>query len=104
MIAPLAHTLVRAPLVRADRCRESIRMQRVGRSNVRGGARRLRADGARGGAGKRLTLVCLLVAFGSAGCGGPLLVFPGGELSGEVVSEPVDDWSFAGCSHKAGAL
>jgi hypothetical protein len=28
------------------------------------------------------------------GCGGPVLVFPGGELSGEVVTEPVDDWSF----------
>ena len=28
-------------------------------------------------------------------CGGPLLVFPGGELSGEVVTEPVTDWSFA---------
>lgn len=29
------------------------------------------------------------------GCGGPFLVFPGGELSGEVVEEPVEDWSFA---------
>ncbi len=28
------------------------------------------------------------------GCGGPVLVFPGRELSGEVVTEPVDDWSF----------
>lgn len=28
-------------------------------------------------------------------CGGPMLVFPGGALSGEVVAEPVDDWSFA---------
>jgi len=27
-------------------------------------------------------------------CGGPMLVIPGGELSGEVVSEPVEDWSF----------
>lgn len=27
-------------------------------------------------------------------CGGPFLVFPGGELSGEVVTEPVTDWSF----------
>jgi hypothetical protein len=27
-------------------------------------------------------------------CGGPILVFPGGELSGQVVSEPVQDWSF----------
>ncbi len=31
-----------------------------------------------------------------SGCGGgPLLMFPGGELSGEVVTEPVTDWSFA---------
>jgi len=29
------------------------------------------------------------------GCGGPFLVFPGGRLSGEVVREPVADWSFA---------
>ncbi len=35
----------------------------------------------------------LLAAFAAA-CGGPLLVFPGGELSGELVTEPVDDWSF----------
>ena len=28
------------------------------------------------------------------GCGGPVLVFPGGALSGDVVSEPIDDWSF----------
>jgi len=27
-------------------------------------------------------------------CGGPLLIFPGGELTGEVASERVDDWSF----------
>lgn len=27
------------------------------------------------------------------GCGGPILVFPGGALSGEV-AEPVEDWSF----------
>jgi len=30
-----------------------------------------------------------------AGCEGPFLVFPGGELGGTVVTEPVDDWSFA---------
>jgi len=30
----------------------------------------------------------------SLACGGPMLVFPGGALSGEVVSEPVEDWSF----------
>ena len=36
--------------------------------------------------------VLLLLAI--TGCGGPFLVFPGGELSGKVVSEPVADWSF----------
>jgi len=39
------------------------------------------------------TLVTLAGSF-SLGCGGPFLVFPGGELSGVVVSEPVVDWSF----------
>ena len=29
-----------------------------------------------------------------AACGGPLWVIPGGALSGELVSEPVADWSF----------
>lgn len=33
----------------------------------------------------------VLVSFG---CGGPLLVFPGGELSGQVVTTRVEDWSF----------
>lgn len=28
------------------------------------------------------------------GCGGPVLIIPGGALSGEVVETPVDDWSF----------
>ena len=28
------------------------------------------------------------------GCGGPMMIIPGGALSGEVVSEPVSDWSF----------
>jgi hypothetical protein len=37
--------------------------------------------------------LCLAVAV-LGGCGGPMLVFPGGELSGEVVAEPVEDWSF----------
>ena len=27
-------------------------------------------------------------------CSGPFLVIPGGELSGEVVTAPVEDWSF----------
>ena len=34
-------------------------------------------------------------AFLAIACGGPFLVIPGGELSGEVVLEPVTDWSFA---------
>ena len=29
-----------------------------------------------------------------AGCGGPFFIFPGGELRGTVVNEPVADWSF----------
>ncbi len=36
-----------------------------------------------------------LVLLTLLGCGGPVLVFPGGDLSGEVVTEPVTDWSFA---------
>ena len=39
-------------------------------------------------------LVALAALLSLAGCGGPFLVFPGGELSGQVVSERVDDWSF----------
>lgn len=42
----------------------------------------------------RTLLPCTLLAAGVLACGGPLLVFPGGELSGEVVTERVDDWSF----------
>ncbi len=34
-----------------------------------------------------LALLCLA-------CGGPVLMFPGGALRGEVVAEPVRDWSF----------
>ena len=30
----------------------------------------------------------------AVGCGGPFLVFPGAQLRGEVVAEPVEDWSF----------
>ncbi|HIF95104.1 MAG TPA: hypothetical protein EYQ60_18560 [Myxococcales bacterium] len=39
--------------------------------------------------------VLLLVVLG---CGGPMLVFPGGALSGEVVTEAVEDWSFVTAS------
>jgi hypothetical protein len=37
-----------------------------------------------------LALSATILACG----GGPFLVFPGGELSGQVVTEPVEDWSF----------
>ncbi len=37
--------------------------------------------------------LCALLLL-ATGCGGPFLVFPGGELRGELVAEPVDDWSF----------
>jgi hypothetical protein len=39
---------------------------------------------------------CLVAAFAAAAfaCGGPVAVFPGGELGGTVVDEPVTDWSF----------
>jgi hypothetical protein len=46
-----------------------------------------------------MSLTRLLVAIASlaqlACGGGPLLVLPGGMLEGEVVKEPVEDWSFA---------
>lgn len=42
-----------------------------------------------------LALLALVFALAlPLGCGGPMLIFPGGELRGEVVSEPVTDWSF----------
>ncbi len=39
-------------------------------------------------------VVGVAIATVVAGCGGPFLVFPGGELRGEVVEKPVEDWSF----------
>jgi hypothetical protein len=42
---------------------------------------------------KRL-LALSFALFVSFGCGGPFLVFPGGELSGAVNTDPVTDWSF----------
>jgi len=39
---------------------------------------------------KLLAIGCLVLL----GCGGPFLLLPGGALSGEVVTEPVSDWSF----------
>lgn len=43
---------------------------------------------------KRGWLFSLVVSMGLVGCGGPFLMIPGGALRGEVVSEPIDDWSF----------
>ncbi len=43
------------------------------------------------------TLMILFLGFSAlsaGGCSGPFLVFPGGSLGGEEVTEPVDDWSF----------
>lgn len=34
-----------------------------------------------------------VLAAVAPGCGGPFLVFPGGELAGEVVTPPPADWS-----------
>ncbi|MDJ0851035.1 MAG: hypothetical protein QNK04_21905 [Myxococcota bacterium] len=42
----------------------------------------------------RIRSTLLLIVPLLAACGGPFLVFPGGELSGEVVTTPVTDWSF----------
>lgn len=36
----------------------------------------------------------LLAGLLLVGCGGPFFMIPGGELSGQVVAEPVSDWSF----------
>jgi len=42
----------------------------------------------------RASVPTALLALLAAGCGGPFLMFPGGALDGEVVDEPVTDWSF----------
>lgn len=39
-------------------------------------------------------LATVLASCGATSCGGPFLVVPGGRLSGEVVRERIDDWSF----------
>jgi len=41
----------------------------------------------------RGTVLVVVLAVLTA-CGGPVLIFPGGALQGEVVQEPVTDWSF----------
>ena len=43
----------------------------------------------------RPAAIAAIALFAAACGGGPFLVFPGGELSGVVVSEPPADWSFA---------
>ena len=40
-------------------------------------------------------LIASALSLLAMGCGGPFLVFPGGALRGELVTEPVADWSFA---------
>ena len=47
------------------------------------------------GRARRAAFCVALAAMAlSIGCGGPFLVFPGGSLRGEVVTDPVKDWSF----------
>lgn len=41
------------------------------------------------------TLIALVPFFALIGCGGPLLVFPGGALKGEVVKTTPPNWAFA---------
>jgi hypothetical protein len=41
---------------------------------------------------RSLALIPLLLA--TIGCGGPFYVLPGGQLSGQVVTETPTDWSF----------
>jgi hypothetical protein len=43
---------------------------------------------------ERSFLPALAAPGARLGCGGPFLVFPGGALAGEVVTEPATDWSF----------
>ena len=44
--------------------------------------------------GSALAPSLMLLSLLIVACGGPFLIIPGGALSGEVVSEPVEDWSF----------
>jgi len=41
-----------------------------------------------------LSITMLMSVVICSGCGGPFLLIPGGALSGDLVTEPVDDWSF----------
>ena len=47
-----------------------------------------------GGSAPRSARTTLCLAALLAACGGPILVFPGGELSGEVETRRIEDWSF----------
>ena len=42
-----------------------------------------------------ISFTLIAVMASASACGGPILMIPGGELSGTVVTDPVDDWSFA---------
>jgi len=46
-------------------------------------------------AGYSIVVMTLMVHLA---CGGPMLVFPGGALSGEIVNQPTEDWSFVTAS------
>ncbi len=41
------------------------------------------------------SVLLVVPAWLAFGCGGPLAVLTGGALAGDVVQEPVSDWSFA---------
>ena len=43
---------------------------------------------------RRFWLACI-ASVAALACGGPMLMIPGSSLRGEVVTEPVSDWSFA---------
>ena len=42
----------------------------------------------------RPIVATVVLALALVACGGPFLVIPGGALRGELVHEPVEDWSF----------
>jgi hypothetical protein len=44
--------------------------------------------------GRFLASCCALPALLVLACGGPFFIIPGGALSGDLVTEPVSDWSF----------
>ena len=45
-------------------------------------------------AGPKAVVLTVALALVCVACGGPILIFPGGELRGLEVREPVRDWSF----------